>query len=114
MKASKLYEWLFAEGDHVYDCEMIVDGKYVKDCYYLIKEHKDVVELSDKPSHTWCNEDIPCLFSLIPALSDNITIKITCTPIRFYAYKEVTFKVSEWEDDIRVNPFNSAQVELEN
>jgi hypothetical protein len=31
-----------------------------------------------------------------------------------YAYKEVTFMASEWEDDIRVNPYNSAQVEFKN
>lgn len=112
MKASKLYEWLFAEGSHVYDCEMIIDGEYVEDYYYLVKEHKNVAELSDKPSHIWCNEDIPCLFGLIPSLSGDSTIKITCTPMMPYAYKEVTFKASEWEDDIRVNQFNSAQIEL--
>ena len=108
MKASELYDWLFAEGEHRYNCQMMVDSKYIVDSYILVKEGRSVVELSDSPSFFWSNEDIPCLFNVIPLLDKTSVIKITCSPMcSNLSYKEIQFKASDWVNDITVNPLNS-------
>lgn len=133
MKASELYKWMFAEGEHSYSCEIVVNGsKYVGACWWNIKTGEKSIEWSDKPTHNYCNEDVPCFFEFISGLSKDSTVKIECnplpirynikyleepregeatsieyTPICSLQYKEVEFKVAEWEDDISVCFFNS-------
>lgn len=113
MKASDLYNWLFAEGEHKYACEMKVDDKYVDECWWNVKIGTHEIAFSDKPSDKWCNEDIPCIFEFMPEFDKEATIKITCDPLWHAtecSYKEVTFKVSEWINDITVGFFNSKEV----
>lgn len=135
MKASDLYNWLFAEGEHTYDCEIIVNDKYVKECWLHVKTGETSIEWSDKPTHHFNNEDVPCFFRFISSLDKDSIIKVECnplpirfdlkyleepregeptrveiTPIYSLKYKEIKFKVLEWTDDIAVCFFNSKEI----
>jgi len=107
---SYLYEWLMAEGDHVYNASLSIGGKYVVDSYYDVKEETWNIVLSESDKGPWCNEDIPCLFNSLPL--DETVIEIECTPFweDRYAPKKITFRGCDIIDNIVVNPFNAVQL----